>query len=88
MTARMVTARATWSMTSRAPWRVWKSNGPSSAWYGPNGGGASGTASRPTSGAAAAIPAHQRQRGEGSVPVGVNSMTKPMHASDAIAKAG
>jgi hypothetical protein len=51
-------------------------------------GGTSGTASRLTSGAAAASLAHQRQRGEGSAPVGVSSVTKPMHASAAVAKAG
>jgi hypothetical protein len=35
----------------------------------------------PNTQAAAATLAHQRQRGEGSEPVGVSSKTKPMHAA-------
>ncbi len=39
------------------------------------------SASRKPAGAAAASLAHQRQRGEGSDPVGVSSRTKPTQAS-------
>jgi hypothetical protein len=39
-------------------------------------------------GAAAVILAHQRQRGEGSAPVGVNSSTKLRQAMPAIVTAG
>jgi len=46
-----------------------------------NRSGASITASRKTTGAAAATHAHQRQRGEGSDPVGVSSRTKPIKGS-------
>jgi hypothetical protein len=41
------------------------------------GAGSTTDASTHTTGAAAAILAHQRQRGDGSDPVGVSSSTKP-----------
>jgi hypothetical protein len=47
-----------------------------------------GTASRKTTGAAAATLAHQRQRDEGSEPVGLSSSTKPRQAMPATVKAG
>ena len=53
-----------------------------------NRSGASVTASRKTTGAAAATHAHQRQRGEGSDPVGVSSRTKPTQANAVTTVAG
>jgi hypothetical protein len=41
-----------------------------------------------TAGATAATQAHQRQRGDGSAPVGVSSRTKPTSASPAMVVAG
>src|SRR6266508_800032 len=81
-TARTVTARATWLATSTTPLKPRKSNGPPTAWYrGSNGPPASVTTTSKTTGAATMILAHQRQRGDGSDPVGVSSRTKPSKAS-------
>jgi hypothetical protein len=58
-------------------------------WYsGPSGCGSSVTVSRTTTGAAVATLAHQRQRGEGSLPVGVNSRMKPMQVIEIARRAG
>ena len=46
-----------------------------------SGAGWTTDASSHTTAAAAATLAHQRQRGEGSDPVGVSSRTKPAHDS-------
>jgi hypothetical protein len=54
-----------------------------SAWS--SGSGVRVSATRYTTGAAAAALAHQRQRGDGSDPVGVNSSTKPRQAMPATA---
>jgi hypothetical protein len=87
--ARMVTAWATRSTTSTTPPKASKSNGLSSGWYRSGDGlGATVTASRKATGTAALIRAHQRQRAEGSDPVGVSSRTRARQASAATANGG
>jgi len=85
----MVTEKAAWLAISRTPPRPRKSSGPATAWYrGSNDPSASVTTSSKLTGAAPVTQAHQRQRGEGSDPVGVSSRTKPIKTSAANTVAG
>jgi hypothetical protein len=81
--ASTVTARLTPLATCNGPARKVTASGFGTAPKGmpPNGRGTAVT--RPTAGAAAATLAHQRQRREGSDPVGVSSRTKPSSAASA-----
>ena len=83
-TAPTGTASATGSAPGRktnevqAPLKPSTLNGLSSDWYGTSSFWCPITpASRKSTGPSAAYQAHQRQRGDGSVPVGVSSRTKP-----------
>ncbi len=71
-----VTPRATGSHTSKAR----TASGSATDWSG-SVNGPSTDDSNPTTAASAATLAHQRQRGEGSDPVGVSSRMKPMQAA-------
>jgi hypothetical protein len=53
---------------------------PMAGYSGYSGVGWTTDTSSHTRAAAAAVLAHQRQRGEGSLPVGVSNSTKPAHA--------
>ena len=75
--------------TSRTPPRARSLKGlPASSSCGSNRPGATGTTSTKTTGVAAVIKAHQRQRADGSDPVGVNNSTKLSRASAAAPVAG
>jgi len=88
-TARMLTTRAPWLTTSSTPPRAGTPSGLSTpVAAGSSGSGSSSIAATNTTGAAAATLAHQRQRGEGSDPVGVNSNTKPTQAAPIARVAG
>ena len=66
------------------PCRAGTANGlPTPGNSGRSGAGSTTDPSSHNSTAAAATRAHQRQRGEGSRPVGVSSSTKPAHAIQA-----
>ncbi len=85
----MVTAKAAWLAISSTPLSAWRSSGLSTVCEGWSPGlGASVTTSSRATGVATMALAHQRQRGEGSVPVGVSSRTKPMQANAATTVAG
>jgi hypothetical protein len=82
-TDRVVTARAAWVASRRAPPRARSWNGlPPTSNRGSNRPGASGATSTRATGAATVSPTHQRQRGEGRDPVGVSSSTRLSKASD------
>jgi hypothetical protein len=85
----MATARAPWLTTSRTPPRSCTASGLSTpAAAGSSGSGSSSIAATNATGAAAAILAHQRQRREGSDPVGVSSSTKLTHVAPTARVAG
>src|SRR4029453_11467666 len=84
-TARAVTTRATRVTTSTTPPRARSLKGLSvSSGWGSRGPGTTGKAR----GGAAVMTAHQRQRADGSDPVGVNNRTKLSRASAAAPVAG
>jgi hypothetical protein len=76
----MTTPAAGWATSSSPRGRAGTASGfPTAGYSGYNGVGWTVDASSHTTGAAAAILAHQRQRGDGREPVGVSSSTKPAH---------
>jgi hypothetical protein len=83
-----VTPNATATATVRAPVRAGTATGFTIDSYGGMVNGPNVSAARKTTGAAAATQAHQRQRADGSDPVGVSSRTKPMHTSPMYRVAG
>jgi hypothetical protein len=78
------TTRAASQSPASGPLRAGTPNGlPICGYSGRNGAGSTTDPSSHSTGAAAATRAHQRQRGEGSRPVGVSSSTKPAQAIQA-----